>query len=96
VRSFHVYILASRSRVLYIGVTNDLIRRIHQHTHGGPPAFTRRYHVTKLVYFEQMTDIRGAIAREKQLKRRPRSRKVRLIELQNSGWVDLATSWGSE
>jgi len=92
-REFYVYILASMSRVLYVGVTNDLIRRMYEHKQGLLPGFTRQYRVTSLVYFEQTRDIRRAIAREKQLKRWPRWRKVRLIEAQNAGWTDLSASW---
>ena len=92
---FTVYILASHSRVLYIGVTNDLRRRMHQHKQGLLPGFTRQYHTTSLVYFEQTRDIRTAITREKQLKRWPRWRKDRLIEQQNAAWTDLSDGWVS-
>jgi putative endonuclease len=88
-----VYILASRSRTLYIGVTNDLRRRVWEHKNGGMPGFARQYRVTNLVYFEQTTDVHAAIAREKQLKRWPRWRKVRLIEARNPAWLDLSAEW---
>ena len=94
-RQFYVYVLASTSRVLYVGVTNDLTRRMYEHKHGIVPGFTKRYRVTSLVHFEATADIGGAIAREKQLKRWPRWRKVRLIEAQNAGWLDLSASWVS-
>jgi putative endonuclease len=92
-RIYSVYIHASRSRRLYIGVTNDLVRRVFQHRSGRPGSFTRRYRITRLVYFEQGTDIRGAIAREKQLKGWTREKKLRLIESVNAGWLDLAGDW---
>jgi len=66
--TFYVYIMASRSRVLYAGVTNDLARRVHEHKQGLVPGFTTRYRVTRLVYFEEFADIRDAIAREKEIK----------------------------
>jgi putative endonuclease len=92
-RTYSVYILASRSRVLYIGVTNDLARRVDEHKRGGVVGFTSRYRVTRLVYFEEFADIRDAIAREKQLKGWRRSRKTELIERRNPAWQDLAEGW---
>jgi len=68
VRTYYVYIMASRSRVLYTGVTNDLARRVYEHKRSLTPGFTSKYHITRLVYFEQFDDVRDAIAREKQLK----------------------------
>ena len=93
---YFVYILASRSRrCIYIGVTRDLRRRVWQHKNGAVAGFTRDYHVTDLMYFEQTSDVHVAIARGKQLKRWPRERKNRLIETGNPGWVDLAIDWVS-
>jgi putative endonuclease len=92
-RAYTVYILASHSRVIYVGVTNDIHRRVWQHQRGLLPGFTRQYHVTRLVYFERMADVRVAIAREKQLKQWPRWRKDRLIERHNAGWTDLSAGW---
>jgi len=89
-RSFYVYIMASRSRVIYVGVTNDLMRRVQEHKNGVNPGFTKKYRVKRLVYFEEFTDIRVAIAREKELKGWIRSRKVALIEHSNPTWHDLA------
>src|SRR6266849_6189371 len=79
-RTYYVYIMASRSRVLYTGVTNDLVRRVDEHKRSLTPGFTSRYHITRLVYFEDFGDVRDAIAREKQLKGWVRSRKIQLIE----------------
>ena len=88
-RTFWVYIMASRSRVLYIGVTNDLDRRVDEHKQGVVAGFSQKYRVNKLVYFEEFADIRDAIAREKQMKGWVRSRKIALIEEQNPVWGDL-------
>ncbi len=89
-RRYHVYILASASRVLYIGITNDLIRRVECHRQGLIRGFTRKYRVRRLVYAEQCGDARAAIAREKQLKGWRRSKKIALIERANPTWEDLA------
>jgi putative endonuclease len=91
--TFCVYILASRSRVLYTGVTRDLIRRIHQHRLGLVPGFTQKYHVNRLVYFEETPSARSAFDRERQIKGWSREKKLRLIESTNSGWLDLAVDW---
>ncbi|MFI5235405.1 MAG: GIY-YIG nuclease family protein [Gemmatimonadales bacterium] len=88
-RQFFVYILASTSRVLYIGVTNDLDRRIAQHRSGLGGGFSRRYQTHRLVFFEIFDRPRTAIAREKQLKGWKRSRKLALIEEANPHWKDL-------
>ena len=90
-RTFYVYILASRSRVLYVGVTNNLARRVNEHRHGSLPSFTARYRVTRLVYFEEFADIRDAIAREKVIKGWVRTRKTRLIDSRNPTWEDLSS-----
>ena len=89
---FHVYILASRSRVLYIGVTSDLEKRLWQHKNKVADGFTARYAVDRLVHVESTPDARAAIAREKQLKGWRRSRKVALIESENPDWRDLSLS----
>lgn len=88
-RLFWVYIVASRTRTLYVGVTNNLRRRISEHKQKLVPGFTRRYNVTRLVYYVQFADIRLAIAREKQIKGWLRRRKLALIETQNPNWNDL-------
>lgn len=80
-RSYYVYILANqRNGTLYVGVTNDLIRRIHEHREGSVAGFTERYGVKRLVYFESWADVAGAIEREKRMKRWRRAWKVALIE----------------
>jgi putative endonuclease len=88
---YYVYLLSSRKHgTLYIGVTNDLIRRVHQHQAKAVRGFTKRYGVDKRVYFEIFEDPLSAITREKQLKKWRREWKVQLIENQNPEWIDLA------
>jgi putative endonuclease len=82
--------MASHSGVLYIGVTSDLNKRVGEHKEGLIPGFTKRYKVNRLVYYESMGEVNDAIAREKQIKRWRREKKVKLIETINSGWNDLA------
>src|ERR1051325_11141061 len=89
-RRYFVYIMASRSRVLYVGVTNDLARRVNEHKSALTRGFTSKYRVNRLVYFEEFTDIRVAIAREKELKGWKRCRKIELIEESNLTWDDLS------
>jgi putative endonuclease len=89
-KSYYVYILASkRNGTLYIGVTNDLIRRVYEHKNDVVDGFTKRHQVHNLVYFEQTEDIESAITREKQLKKWNRWWKIRLIEESNPDWNDL-------
>ena len=88
--TFYVYIMASRSRVLYVGVTNDLARRVNEHKQDLVPGFTTKYRVTRLVYFSEFADIRDAIAREKEIKGWVRTRKTQLIESRNPTWEDLS------
>ena len=82
--------MASHSGVLYTGVTNDLSRRVGEHKDGQVPGFSKKYNVNRLVYFESMKDVTDAIAREKQIKRWRREKKVKLVETINRGWEDLA------
>jgi putative endonuclease len=93
VRPVFVYILASKTRVLYVGVTNDLIRRQWEHRTGAVPGFTRRYGVDKLVYYEFSAGPARAIAREKQIKGWARSKKPALIDSMNPAWNDFAELW---
>ena len=90
---YFVYILASQPQgTLYIGVTNDLRRRIEEHREGTASVFTNRYGVTMLVWYEQFANIETAIQREKSLKRWPRDWKMNLIERENPHWTDLYPS----
>jgi len=87
---YYVYILASRKHgTLYIGVTNDLVRRVYEHKTNAVRGFTSRYHVHLLVWFECYDDIINASTREKELKKWRREWKINLIEGSNPGWVDL-------
>jgi putative endonuclease len=89
-RHFYVYILASKvGGTLYIGVTNDLIRRVAEHRLKVVESFTEKYDVVRLVYFEQFDDAENAINREKRLKKWNRAWKIRLIEENNPNWDDL-------
>ena len=92
-RCYYTYIMASRSRVLYTGVTKDIVRRVDEHKRGLIPGFTRKYRITRLVYFERFADVRAAIAREKEVKSWVRARKIQLIEKRNPTWEDLARRW---
>jgi putative endonuclease len=87
--TYFVYIMASPSHTLYTGVTNDLARRVSEHKEGVGGTFTKRYRVNQLVHFEEFTDIRQAIEREKQIKGLLRSKKIALIETSNPYWHDL-------
>ena len=93
VRAYWVYIMARRSRVLYTGVTNDLGRRVKEHKQSLIAGFTQRHRITRLVYFEAYTEIRDAIAREKQIKAWTRARRISLVERRNPSWEDLAEHW---
>src|SRR5271166_5001024 len=90
---YSVYIMASRSLTLYIGVTRDLYRRTMEHKHHSLQGFTSKYRVERLVYYERFVDIRAAISREKQLKGWRREKKVALIRSQNPTWIDLSEEW---
>jgi putative endonuclease len=92
-RTYYVYILASLSGVLYTGITNNLQSRVGQHRLKLIPGFTKKYNVTRLVYYEMFRDVRMAIAREKEIKACRRAKRVALIESLNPKWGDLATDW---
>lgn len=88
-----VYIVASKSRAIYIGMSNNLHKRIFEHKNDQIEGFTRQYRCHRLVYYESFDDVNKAIDREKQLKRWNRTKKVWLIERRNPTWEDLATDW---
>jgi putative endonuclease len=88
--AYHVYLLASgRNGTLYVGVTNDLVRRVHEHKAKDHRSFTKQYDVTRLVWFETYDDPENAILREKDIKKWRRAWKLRLIEESNPQWLDL-------
>ncbi len=90
---YNVYILSSKSRTLYIGVTNDLARRLYEHRHKLLDGFTSKYNIDQLVYFEPHDSIAQAIEREKMLKEWNRKKKIVLIESANPDWKDLSAEW---
>jgi len=92
-KQYYVYMMSSPTRTLYIGVTNDLQRRVYEHKQKKVPGFTNRYNLTQLLYYETTGDVRDAIAREKQLKGWLRAKKVALIETINLEWDDLSAGW---
>ena len=92
-KTYHVYVLASRSHVLYTGITNDLLARVGQHREGKVSSFTAKYRIHRLVYFETFQNVRAAIAREKLIKSWTREKRVELILADNPTWLDLAADW---
>jgi putative endonuclease len=91
---FYVYIMASRSLTLYIGFTSNLEARVRQHQDDVYDGFSKTYRCHRLVYFERFQNSMTAIAREKQLKRWSRAKKISLIKTLNSAWADLSEKWG--
>ncbi|MDP4116364.1 MAG: GIY-YIG nuclease family protein [Bacteroidota bacterium] len=87
--NYYVYIMASFSGTIYIGVTNDLVRRTLEHKNGIVDGFTKKYNCKKLIYYEYFTDINSAIEREKVLKKWRREKKENLIKTMNPAWIDL-------
>ena len=93
---YYVYFLTNwNNKVMYIGMTNNLERRLYEHQHHMADGFTSKYNVSKLVYYESTTDVKAAIAREKQLKKWLRARKNALVESVNPTWRDLSEDWNS-
>jgi len=94
-KQYYVYLLTNwNNKVIYVGITNDLRRRLFEHKNKLVKGFTEKYNVTKLVYFETTTDVTSAIAREKEIKKWRREKKNRLVETTNPDWKDLSTGWG--
>jgi len=93
VKNYYVYIMANRSRTLYTGVTNNLVRRVAEHKEKKVPGFTKKYGLTRLVYFERTPDVKAAIAQEKRIKGWLRTKKIVLIESANPKWNDLSAGW---
>jgi putative endonuclease len=88
-----VYILTNRSRTLYTGVTNNLVRRVYEHKQKLVRGFTEKYNIHQLVFYEETSDVNAAIAREKQIKGWTRAKKIALIESMNPEWRDLGNGW---
>jgi putative endonuclease len=93
-RCYYVYMMASKSRVIYIGVTGFLMARVLRHKAGDGGAFTRKYRVHRLVYYHCFRNVGDAIARETEIKKWRREKKVALIHADNPTWKDLAAGWG--
>lgn len=91
-----VYIMSSKSRMLYVGVTSDLTKRVYQHNQKSAPGYTQKYNITHLVYYETTNDVHAAIAREKEIKGWLRRKKIALIEATNPQWLDLSAKWYAE
>lgn len=92
--NFYVYILTNwNNKVMYIGMTNNLERRIYEHKNKMVDGFTKKYNVTKLVYFEYATDVNAAITREKEIKKWRREKKAKLVTSMNPEWKDLSLEW---
>ena len=92
-RTYWVYIMTNGKKTLYTGVTGNLARRVHEHRHRQMPGFTSRYRIDRLVHAEPFSEVRDAIAREKQIKGWVRARKLALIEEGNPSWRDLGEEW---
>jgi putative endonuclease len=92
-RQYYVYIMASRTKTLYVGMTNDLERRVYEHKHRLTEGFSSKYNVSRLVYFEATGDVEAAIRRERQIKGWRRAKKIALIGSVNPEWDDLSDGW---
>ena len=92
---YYVYLLTNwNNKVIYVGVTNNLIRRLFEHRNKCVKGFTEKYNVHKLVHYEVTSDVGSAIAREKEIKKWRREKKNRLVETTNPDWKDLSAGWG--
>jgi putative endonuclease len=92
-KNYYVYILSNKSKTLYTGITNDLIRRIFEHKHKLVEGFTKKYNITKLVWFKEFNSAQEAIDCEKRIKGRVRRKKISLIEIENPELKDLSMEW---
>ena len=92
-KTYFVYIMTNRSKTLYVGITNSLIRRVHEHKFGIGSDFTSRYKLDRLVYFERFEDVHRAIGREKEIKGWLRRKKIALVVSVNPAWRDLSSNW---
>jgi putative endonuclease len=91
---YYIYLLTNKNdKVMYVGVTNNLERRLYEHKMKMVPGFTEKYNVNKLVYFEETDDVRSAIAREKEIKKWRREKKNNLVVAVNPEWMDLSEGW---
>ena len=93
--NYYVYIMTNNSKTLYTGMTNNLLRRVYEHKYKLVEGFTKKYNITKLVFFEETNDVNEAIAFEKKIKGWKRVKKIALIESQNPKWLDISQDWYS-
>jgi putative endonuclease len=92
-KTYFVYIMTNRNRILYTGITSDLVGRVSQHKQGTGSIFTSKYRIKLLVYYEEFSNVEEAILREKQIKGWLREKKIKLIESSNPDWNDLSADW---
>jgi putative endonuclease len=92
-RQYYVYIMANQSRTLYVGVTGNIKKRVHQHKQKIVDGFASKYNIDRLVYYEAFGDVNSAIAAEKTIKGRRREKKIALIQTDNPNWRDLSDGW---
>jgi putative endonuclease len=92
-KEYYIYIMTNKSKTLYIGVTSNLLRRVHEHKEKLIEGFTSKYNIHILVYYESTSNVHAALAREKQLKGWLRAKKIALIESLNPEWKDLSEEW---
>ena len=95
-KNYYVYIMTSPSGTLYTGMTSNLVRRVYEHKQRLVDGFTKKYNVTRLAYYEQTSDVQTALAREKEIKKWRRSKKIALIKSINPKWQDLSAGWYDE
>jgi putative endonuclease len=93
-RKYYVYLLTNwNNKVIYVGMTSDLQKRIYEHKHKQVKGFTEKYNINKLVYYEETTDVHAALAREKEIKKWRREKKDNLVKTMNPAWRDLSLQW---
>ncbi len=92
-KKYYIYILTNKSHTLYTGVTSNLKKRVYEHKMKMVPGFTKRYNITRLVFYEETTDVNTVLNREKQIKGWLRNKKIILIEQNNPNWNDLSDGW---
>ncbi len=90
---YHVYIMTNKSGTLYVGMTNDIKKRVYEHKNKLIPGFTKKYNITRLVHYETFEDVYSAIAREKTVKGWLRKKKIQLVSENNPEWKDLSQYW---
>jgi putative endonuclease len=92
-KQYYVYIMTNKSKTLYVGITNNIKKRVYEHKNKLVPGFTKKYNITRLIYFETFADVYSAIAREKTIKGWLRKKKIELITTTNPDWQDLNREW---